>query len=235
MLSRRNGADEAASASRREALYAAARAKADASRPKFWATLKGDIRRHGGRFFQRSVIGLTVYRIGVWARTQPGYIRVPVFKIYGIVDKLVRPITGIHMYCTVLAGDDLHLIHAEAPISIHPDAVIGDRVGIMHNVTIGETVELEGVPIIGNDVFIGVGAVILGPVIVGDGARVAANSLVITDIPPNSTAIGVPARAFPRLAPQGSKSKTEGEANAGSSPSKDDPLPAEAAGRAKIT
>ena len=230
MLRSPNGADEVAPASRREALYAAARAKADAGRPKFWATLRGDIRRHGGRFFQRSVIGLTVYRIGVWAQVQPVYIRVPVTKLYGIVDKLIRPITGIHMYRTALVGDDLHIIHAEAPISIHPDAVIGDRVGIMHNVTIGETVELEGAPIIGNDVFIGVGAVILGPVIVGDGARVAANSLVITDVPPNSTAIGVPARAFPRLAPH----KTEAKASS-SAPLKHEPLPADAVDQAKIT
>ncbi len=234
MLRSPNGADETATASRREVLYAAARAKANAAGPGFWATLRGDIRRHDGRFLQRSVIGLTVYRIGVWAQAQPAYVRVPVTKIYGIVDKLIRPITGIHMYRTALVGDDLHIIHAEAPISIHPDAVIGDRVGIMHNVTIGETVELEGAPIIGNDVFIGVGAVILGPVIVGDGARVAANSLVITDVPPNSTAIGVPARAFPRLAPPGRAPKTEADTSS-STGSKHEPPPADVVGQAKIT
>jgi serine O-acetyltransferase len=182
----------------REELYAAARAKAQARRRGFWATLKDDSRRHG-RFFQRSVIGLTVYRLGVWAQWQPAWIRIPITKIYGILDKFTRPITGLVLYRTVLVGDDLHIIHAEAPISIHADCVIGDRVGIMHGVTIGATVEAEGVPIIGDDVYIGTGAVVVGPVVVGNGARIAANSLVISDIPPNSTAIGVPARAFPRL------------------------------------
>jgi serine O-acetyltransferase len=54
--------------------------------------------------------------------------------------------------------------------------------------------EREGVPRIGNDVFIGAGAKILGPVTVGDGAIVAANSLVLTNVPPGATAVGVPAR-----------------------------------------
>jgi serine O-acetyltransferase len=201
------GSNKPAQPSRAE-LYAAARAKADARRRDFWGTLKADSRRHG-RFFQRSVIGLTIYRLGVWAQWQPAWLRIPATRIYGILDKLTRPITGINMYRSVIVGDDLHIIHAEAPISIHPDVVIGDRVGIMHRVTIGATVEAEGVPIIGNDVFIGTGAAILGPVVIGDGARIAANSLVISNIPPSSTAIGVPARAFPRLLASKPKSQPE--------------------------
>ena len=225
--------DKSAGDARREALYAAARIKAAGPRASFWSTLKGDVRRHGGYFFQRAVIGLTVYRIGVWAGTQPGYIRVPVTKLYGLIDKLVRPITGLHMHRTVLVGDDLHFVHAQAPISIHPEVVIGDRVGIMHNVTIGATVEVDGVPIIGNDVFIGTGAVIIGPVVVGDGARIAANSLIITDIPPNSTAIGVPARALPRLA-QAPKAKAEPQAGA-AAPAREEPLPLGEGAQIKVT
>lgn len=188
-----------APASQREILYAAALAKADARRRNFFGNVRADIRRHGGRIFTRSVLGLMVFRLGAWALVQPNYLRVPMLKVYAILDKLTRVITGLHMNCTVLVGDDLHLVHAEAPISIHPDVVIGDRVGIMHNVTIGAAVEVDGVPIIGNDVFIGTGAVILGPVVVGNGARIAANSLVIADVPSDCTAIGVPARSVPRL------------------------------------
>ena len=234
MFNRPPPPDKSTGDARREALYAAARAKAAAPRPSFWTTLRADVRRHGGVFVQRAVIGLTVYRLGVWAQAQPVYIRIPVTKLYGLIDKLVRPITGLHMHRTVLVGDDLHFIHAQAPISIHPEVVIGDRVGIMHNVTIGATVEVDGVPIIGNDVFIGTGAVIIGPVVVGDGARIAANSLVITDIAPNSMAIGVPARALPRLAAQPAKPKPEPEINA-AGPSRDDPLAAVVPVPTKIT
>jgi serine O-acetyltransferase len=111
----------------------------------------------------------------------------------------MRWATGLHMHCTALVGDGLHLIHVEGPISIHPDVVLGDRVGLMHGVTIGLSPDHEGAPILGDDVFVGTGAVILGPVVVGDGARIAANSLVLQDVPPNCLAIGVPARMVPRL------------------------------------
>jgi serine O-acetyltransferase len=63
----------------------------------------------------------------------------------------------------------------------------------MHDVTIGES-DRRGVPVIGDDVFIGAGAKVLGPIRIGHGARVAANSLVIADVPDGATAIGVPAR-----------------------------------------
>jgi serine O-acetyltransferase len=182
----------------REQLYSAARAKATARRRGLWEGIKGDCRRHGA-FFQRSVIALTIYRLGVWAQWQPAWVRIPVSKISAILDKLTRPITGISMQRQMIVGEDLHLIHAEAPISFHPDVVIGDRVGIMHGVTIGMTVEADGVPIIGDDVYIGTGAVVVGPITIGNNARIAANSLVIADVPANCTAIGVPARVFPRL------------------------------------
>jgi serine O-acetyltransferase len=80
--------------------------------------------------------------------------------------------------------------------------VIGDRCGIMHNVTIGTNMT-EGVPVIGDDVFIGVGACILGDITIGDRVRISANSLVTTDVPPDSIAIGVPAKILPSLASMG--------------------------------
>src|SRR5262249_9217168 len=94
-------------------------------------------------------------------------------------------------------GKGFHIIHT-GMVSIHPDVVIGDRCGIMHNVTLGTNMGDE-VPTIGNDVFIGCGASILGKVKVGDGARIAANSLVITDVPPGAVAMGVPAKVIPNM------------------------------------
>lgn len=183
----------------RESVRAAAEAKAREWRPRFFHNVCADVRQHGG-LFTRSVIGLIMFRFGAWALSQPRLIRVIAMRFYGIGERFVRVLTGLHMHCTVLVGERLHLIHAESNISIHPEVVLGDRVGIMHNVTIGLAIDGPGAPIIGNDVFIGTGAVILGPVYVGDNARVAANSLVITHVPANWIAIGVPARLYPRLA-----------------------------------
>ena len=101
-------------------------------------------------------------------------------------------------------------------IEIHPGAHIGRRLVIDHGtgIVIGETAEIgddcllyQGVtlggtgkdvgkrhPTIGNNVLIGTGAKVLGPLRIGDNSRVAANSVVLRDIPPDSTAVGVPAK-----------------------------------------
>jgi serine O-acetyltransferase len=101
-------------------------------------------------------------------------------------------------------------------IEIHPGAVIGRRCVIDHGmgVVIGETAEVgddvllyQGVtlggtgkdhgkrhPTIGNNVLIGSGAKVLGPFKVGDNSRIASNAVVLSEIPPDSTAVGVPAR-----------------------------------------
>jgi len=109
-------------------------------------------------------------------------------------------------------------------IEIHPGAVIGRRVVIDHGmgVVIGETAEvgddvliymgvvlggtaLENVkrhPTIGNNVVIGSGAIVLGPIRVGDGAKVGAGSVVIRSVPPGATVVGVPGRiAGPQCGP----------------------------------
>lgn len=92
----------------------------------------------------------------------------------------------------VRLGKRLALPHALG-IVIHEDAVVGDDCMIMQQVTIGATND-QGVPQIGHNVYIGSGAKILGPVIIGDGARIGANAVVLTDVPDGATAVGVPAK-----------------------------------------
>ncbi len=114
-------------------------------------------------------------------------------KAYGAMSLAIRMASGIILHRETEIGEGFHMVHGWN-IKIHPRTVIGDRVGIMHDVTVGTTPQDPGVPIIGNDVFIGAGARILGPVTIGDRARIASNSLVISDVPPDTTAIGVPAK-----------------------------------------
>ena len=157
--------------------------------------LREDYLRHGARLGEPALWAMAVFRLGQRVQTLSGARRLLASKVYGGLRMGVEMGTGISLHSTTRVGDALHLIHG-ANIRIHPDVVIGDRVGIMHDVTIGLS-DGEGAPVIGDDVFIGPGAKILGPIHVGAGARIAANSLVITDVPPGATMLGVPARPLP--------------------------------------
>ncbi|MBR6561592.1 MAG: serine acetyltransferase, partial [Oscillospiraceae bacterium] len=81
-------------------------------------------------------------------------------------------------------------------IVIGETAEIGDDVLLYHGVTLGGTGKETGKrhPTIGNNVMIACGAKVLGPFTVGDNARIASNAVVLTEVPPDATAVGVPAR-----------------------------------------
>lgn len=80
-------------------------------------------------------------------------------------------------------------------IVIHPDAVVGPNCLIFQQVTLGEERGLA--PIIGGHVDIGAGARIIGGVRIGDHAKIGANAVVLQDVPPGATAVGIPARIIP--------------------------------------
>lgn len=92
-------------------------------------------------------------------------------------------------------GQGLFIDHATG-IVIGETAVIGDNCSLLHHVTLGGTGKKHGDrhPKLGNGVLVGAGATLLGNVKVGDGAQIGACSLVLQDIPPNSTVVGVPAK-----------------------------------------
>lgn len=77
---------------------------------------------------------------------------------------------------------------------INPRCKIGKNVVIQHRVTIGEICQSGGVPLVQNDVFIGAGAILLGDIVIGENSKIGAGAVVIHDVPPNSTAVGNPAR-----------------------------------------
>lgn len=152
-----------------------------------------DYRRHGSSLLNPALWAICNYRYGVWAlklRFQP--LRWFASKIYGLNLFLILITSGIRLHRETQIGKDFHIIHS-GNIMIDPGAIIGDRCGIQQDVTIGTNMK-PGAPIIGNDVYIGAGAKVLGKITIGDGVMIAANSLVTKSVPPGAVAIGVPAR-----------------------------------------
>ena len=112
-----------------------------------------------------------------------------------MISQASRHRTGIEIHPGAKIGKRLVIDHGMG-IVIGETAEIGDDCLLYHGVTLGGTGKDTGKrhPTIGNNVLIGTGAKVLGPFKVGDNSRIAANSVVLSEIPPDSTAVGVPAR-----------------------------------------
>lgn len=164
-----------------------------------WQDIKADYIRHGRSLTEPAFVSLVIYRYGRFALTiRNPALRWGASKIYGLLKVLVLNVTKVWIPPQCRIGADFHIIHAEGSLSIHPDAVIGDRCGVMHNVTIGTNMG-PGAPVIGDDVFIGVNSTVLGRIRIGDRVRIGANTCVTTNVPADSIVVGSPGRIFPRL------------------------------------
>lgn len=112
-----------------------------------------------------------------------------------VVSQLARFLTGIEIHPAARIGRSLFIDHGMGVI-IGETSIIGDNVTLYQGVTLGGTGKEKGKrhPTIGNNVVIGAGVKVLGNISIGDNSYVGANAVVIKDVPPNSTAVGVPAR-----------------------------------------
>ena len=120
-----------------------------------------------------------------------------------IISQTIRFFTGIEIHPGAKIGKNLFIDHGMGVV-IGETSEIGDNVTIYHAVTLGgssPSIDSERQrhekrhPTIGNDVVIGSGAQVIGPVNVGNGARIAANAVVVKDVPENATMVGIPAKA----------------------------------------
>ena len=114
-----------------------------------------------------------------------------------LVSHFTRFITGIEIHPGAQLGRRLTIDHGMGVV-IGETAEVGDDVLLYQGVTLGNARFQRGKrhPTVGNNVVVGAGAKVLGPVTVGDGARVAAGAVVVNDVPPHTTAAGVPAKAI---------------------------------------
>ena len=120
-----------------------------------------------------------------------------------IISQTIRFFTGIEIHPGAKIGKNLFIDHGMGVV-IGETSEIGDNVTIYHAVTLGgssPSIESDKQryekrhPSIGNDVVIGSGAQIIGPVKVGNGARIASNAVVVKDVDENTTMVGIPAKA----------------------------------------
>src|SRR5436305_3600525 len=109
------------------------------------------------------------------------------------ISMLARAVTGVEIHPAARIGQGLFIDHG-AGVVIGETADIGDNVTIYQGVTLGGTGFATGKrhPTVQDNVTIGSGAKLLGPITIGHGAKIGANSVVITDVPPNSTVVGNP-------------------------------------------
>ena len=111
------------------------------------------------------------------------------------ISQRARRRTGVEIHPGATIGKGLVIDHGMGVV-IGETAVIGDNCTIYQNVTLGGTGKDHGKrhPTLGNNVLVGTGAKVLGPFSVGDNARIAAGAVVLSEVPADSTAVGVPAR-----------------------------------------
>lgn len=108
-----------------------------------------------------------------------------------------RIVFGIVLPASVQVGRDVRFAYSGLGTVVHARARIGDRVKIAQNVTIGGRSGHHEVPVIEDDVEIGAGACVLGPVTIGRNARIGANAVVLQSVPSGMMAVGVPATVRP--------------------------------------
>ena len=139
--------------------------------------------------FFKGFQAVQAYRVGHWlwqtGRTDMAY----------FVQMRVSEAFGVDIHPAARVGKGIMIDHAHS-IVIGETAVVGDNVSMLHSVTLGGTGKEDGDrhPKIADGVLIGAGAKVLGNISVGRCSRIAAGSVVLEDVPPNTTVAGVPAR-----------------------------------------
>jgi len=117
-------------------------------------------------------------------------------RLSKIITFVIRFIYSCYLPGGIIIGNNFVLGYGGLAVVIHDLVVIGDNCHIDQGVTVGGTSKKEKVPTIGNNVYVGAGAKILGPVHIGNDVVIGANAVVISDIPDNCVVVGVPARVI---------------------------------------
>lgn len=161
-----------------------------------WQAYREDRKRYPNRAFLReqSLWAVWVYRFGRHNdQRHPGPVRWIAERLYWGLFRVVETLTGCSFTKSVEIGAGIR-IHHFGNIFIHENVKIGAHCTLRQGVTLGHRRDGGPVPIIEDGVDFGAGCQVLGGVRIGRGAKIGAQSLVLQDVPPGATAVGVPAR-----------------------------------------
>lgn len=139
---------------------------------------------------------IAFYRLRNWVNVaKPRWpIRIPVVAFCFLPNRFCEAFFAMGISPLASIGEGLYIGHIGGVI-ISQQAVIGKNCDISHRVTIGTSaMGREGAPVIGDNVYIGTGATVVGKIRIGSGAKIAANTLVLDDVPEGATMVGVPGR-----------------------------------------
>jgi serine O-acetyltransferase len=155
---------------------------------------KGKFRKAFVTLWSQGFQAMVGYRMCRWMVSK----RIPVLNIF--IQRLVEVFTGISIPPTVDIGKGLMIEHFGG-IVINSGSKIGDFCTISHEVTLGNKKPGGKAPILGNYVYVCVGAKVLGDITVGDNCIIGANAVLMTSIPANSIVAGIPARIVRQFDP----------------------------------
>lgn len=154
----------------------------------------GLIRRAAVAFFSRGMQAVFLYRLASWCRGH----RIPV--VPAILSRVSQHLYAVDISPSAQIGPGLVLVHCFG-IVIGSAARIEGECVLFHGVTLGDrgsewvgSRESDGHPTLGRGCILGAGAKVLGPVRIGDNCVIGSNSVVLTDVPDNSVAAGLPAK-----------------------------------------
>lgn len=136
--------------------------------------------------------------VRAYRKAHKHYLKGHFFRARAISQRALRK-TGIEIHPGATIGKNFFIDHGTGVV-IGETTEIGDNCTVYQGVTLGGTGKETGKrhPTLGNNVMVGAGARVLGPFKVGDNSKIAANAVVLSEVPPNCTAVGVPARVVKR-------------------------------------
>jgi serine O-acetyltransferase len=152
---------------------------------------------HGKDLWLNPVVwSVAFYRLRNWVNTEkPAWpIRIPLIALCFLPNRFCEAFFLMGISPGASIGGGLYIGHVGGVI-IHQEAIIGTNCDISHRVTIGTSaMGRKGAPVLGDNIYVGTGSTIVGKIKIGSGAKIAANTLVIDDVPEGATMMGVPGR-----------------------------------------
>jgi len=187
-----------------------------AGRPRFvldqpqMSAFREDMARYRARgyngkelWLNPAVWAIAAYRLSNWLYLgrPSAIVRIPLKVVSFFAVKFCVVFMEMDIDPQARIGGGFYVAHIGG-VHINPGAVLGRNCDVAHRVTIGASaMGRQGIPVVGDEVYIGTGAVLVGKIKVGNGAKIAANTLVMSNVPAGATVMGVPGRIIMRAKP----------------------------------